>query len=86
MARPVPRAVTELNVNALGMNLHAATTVDGRDSNGLHHTHNYLLRPPFAQDAVQWLPDARVRLRIARKARHVDMSPDQFIAKLASTV
>ena len=34
------------------MNLHAATTADGRDRKQLERICRYLLRPPFAHDAV----------------------------------
>jgi hypothetical protein len=68
------------------MNLHAATTVDGRDRKRLERVCKYLLRPPFALDAVHLLPDGRVRLELPRKGRFVDMTPQQFIAKLAALV
>jgi hypothetical protein len=42
---------------AHGMNLHAATTVDGRDKKRLERVCKYLLRPPFSLDAVHLLPD-----------------------------
>jgi len=68
------------------MTLHAATTVDGRDRKRLERLARYLLRPPFAHDAVQWLPDGRVRLLLPRKHLHVDMTTDQFLAKLVELV
>ncbi|MBL4688273.1 MAG: transposase [Nannocystaceae bacterium] len=68
------------------MNLHAATTVDGRDRNQLERLSRYLLRPPFSTDAIQRLPDGRVRLDIARRGRSVTMSAEQFIAKLIALV
>ena len=46
----------------------------------------YLLRPPFAQHAVHWLPDHRVRLHISRQGRAVHMSPELFIAKLLARI
>jgi len=49
-------------VSALGMHLHAAPTVDGRDRKQLERVCRYLLRPPFAHDVVQALPDGRVRV------------------------
>ena len=75
-----------LRVRAFGMNLHAATTVDGRDRKRLERLCRYLLRPPFALDAIQWLVDGRVRLHMPRKASFVDMSPQTFLAKLAGLV
>jgi hypothetical protein len=68
------------------MNLHAATTADGRDRKQLHRLAKYLLRPPFAQHAVTWLSDGRVRLEIAKRNRSVHMTPEQFIAKLIALV
>jgi hypothetical protein len=40
------------------MPLHAATTVDGSDRKQLERVCRYLLRPPFAHDAVVALPTA----------------------------
>ena len=62
VAPPEPAASPLLTVSALGMHLHAATTVDGRDRKRLERVCRYLLRPPFAHDAVQALPDGRVRV------------------------
>ena len=80
------RRETKLNVHAFGMNLHAATTVDGRDRKRLERLSRYLLRPPFATDAVQRLPDGRVRLDIERRGRSVVMSAEQFMARLIALV
>ena len=80
------RRETKLNVHAFGMNLHAATAVDGRDRKRLERLSRYLLRPPFATDAVQRLPDGRVRLDIERRGRSVVMSAEQFMAKLIALV
>ena len=52
-----PVAPLPLTLSAFGMHLHAATTVDGRDRQQLERLCRYLLRPPFAQDAVHALPD-----------------------------
>ena len=81
-----PKRVAKLNVHAFSMNLHAARAVDGRDRKQLERLSRYLLRPPFATDAVQRLPDGRVRLDIARRGRSVVMSAEQFIAKLIALV
>ena len=48
-----------MTLSAFGMNLHAATT-DGRDRKQLERICRYLLRPPFAHDAVTALPGGRV--------------------------
>lgn len=49
-------------VSAYGMHLHAATTVDGRDRRRLERVCRYLLRPPFAHDAIEALADGRIRV------------------------
>ena len=59
---PQEPARPPLTVTAFGMHLHAATTVDGRDRQQLERVCRYLLRPPFAHDAVVALPDGRVRV------------------------
>ena len=51
-----------MTLSAFGMNLHAATTADGRDRKQLERICRYLLRPPFAHDAVTALPGGRVRV------------------------
>lgn len=79
-------AAPRLVVRAHGMNLHAATVVDGRDRRRLERLCKYLLRPPFSVDAVHRLPDDRVRLDLPRKGRCVTMSPERFLAKLVALV
>ncbi len=51
-----------MTLSAFGMNLHAATTADGRDRKQLERICRDLLRPPFAHDAVTARPDGRVRV------------------------
>jgi len=55
-----PAAPPPMTLSAFGMNLHAATTADGRDRKQLERICRYLLRPPFAHDAVTALPGGRV--------------------------
>ena len=43
------------------MQLHAAVTVDGRDRSRLERICRYLLRPPFAQDAIQRTGDGQAQ-------------------------
>ena len=87
---PEPAASPPLTMSALGMHLHAATTVDGRDRKRLERVCRYLLRPPFAHDAVQALPDGRVRVHFKAPwrsgANHADMSADKFLARLCALV
>ncbi len=58
-----PRVPKPMTVTAYGMQVHAATTVDGRDRRRKGRLCRYLLRPPFAQDAVKALPDGQGRGR-----------------------
>ena len=66
-----------MTLSAFGMNLHAATTADGRDCKQLERICRYLLRPPFAHDAVTALPGGRVRVSFKEPWRsgtaHADM-------------
>jgi hypothetical protein len=57
-----PSAPPPMTLSAFGMNLHAATTADGRDRKQLERICRYLLRPPFAHDVVMALPGGRVRV------------------------
>jgi hypothetical protein len=72
------------------MHLHAATTVDGRDRKQLERLCRYLLRPPFAHDAVEALGDSRVRVHFKtpwrRGTAHADMDADKFLARLCALV
>ena len=60
---------------AHGMNLDAATTVDGRDRRRLERVCKYPLRPCCALDALHLLPDACVRLDLPRKAVALSSRP-----------
>jgi hypothetical protein len=86
----VPSAPRPLEVSAFGMSLHAASVIDGRDRKRLERMLRYMLRPPFAHDAVRALPDGRVRLVFKAPTRagatHVDLSPDRFLARLVGLV
>ena len=85
-----PMARPPMTVSAFGMNLHAATTVDGRDRKQLERLCRYLLRPPFAHDAVKTLPDGRVRILFKQPSRlgvaHVGMDIEKFMARLCALV
>ena len=74
-----------MTLSAFGMNLHAATTADGRDRKQLERICHYLLRPPFAHDAVMALPGGRVRVSFKAPWRggtaHADMDAHQFLAR-----
>jgi hypothetical protein len=97
LSRPPLRAVlTEqphpapMHVSAFGMQLHAAVTVDGRDRNRLERVCRYLLRPPFAHDAVERTADGQVRVHFKAPSKsgatYTQMSPDTFLARLCALV
>ncbi len=72
MARRQPCAAppaSPMLVRGFGMELHAAVTVDGRDRKRLERVCRYLLRPPFALDAVQRTPDGQVRVHFKKPNR-----------------
>jgi hypothetical protein len=77
-------------VSAYGLHLHAATTVDGRDRRRLERVCRYLLRPPFAHDAIEALADGRVRVHLKSPSRRgvafADMSVDTFLSRLCALV
>ena len=77
-------------VRGLGMQLHAAVTVDGRDRKRLERVCRYLLRPPFALDAVQRTADGQVRVHFKKPNRlgatYAQMSPHTFLARLCALV
>jgi hypothetical protein len=85
-----------MHVSAFGMQLHAAVTVhqtvhslrsgangDGCDRNRLERVCRYLLRPPFAHDAVERTADGQVRVhfKVPSKsgATYAQMSPDTTV-------
>ena len=77
-------------VRGFGMQLHAAVTVDGRDRKRLERVCRYLLRPPFALDAVQRTADGQVRVHFKKLGRFgatfAQMSADTFLARLCALV
>jgi hypothetical protein len=83
--RPAP-----MLVSAFGMQLHAAVTVDGRDRKRLERVCRYLLRPPFAHDAVERTADEQVRVHFKAPSKsgatYPQMSPDTFLARLCALV
>ncbi len=85
-----PAPPRPLEVSGFGMSLHAGTVIDGRDRKRLERMCRYLLRPPFAHDAVRELPDGRVRLTFKSPSRtgatHVDIEPHRFLARLVGLV
>jgi len=88
-AAPAAR-VAPMTVSAHGMQLHAATGVDGRDRRRLERVCRYLLRPAFAEDAVVALADGDVRVHFKRPTRagatSTTMSRQSFLARLCALV
>ncbi|MGH1347893.1 MAG: transposase [Nannocystales bacterium] len=90
---PLPcesRPASPMLVRGFGMQLHAAVTVDGRDRKRLERVCRYLLRPPFALDAVQRTADGQVRVHFKKPNRfgatYAQMSPHTFLARLRALV
>jgi hypothetical protein len=79
-----------MTLSAFGMNLHAATTADGRDRKQLERICRYLLRPPFAHDAVTALSGGCLRVSFKAPWRsgtaHADMDAHQFLARLCDMI
>ena len=77
-------------IEAFGMQLHAEVCIDGRDRRRLERMCRYFLRPPFAREAIDALPNGDVRIRFkqptARGPTYVDVSRDVFLARLAALV
>jgi tetratricopeptide (TPR) repeat protein len=64
------------------------STVDGRDRRRLERVCRYLLRPPFAHDAVEALTGGRVRIHFKAPTRvgstHTDIERDAFLRSSVS--
>jgi len=99
--RPTLRLVTTapaLNTSAepgavavvRGFNLHAKTTVDGRDRKQLERLCQYIARPPIAQERLHILDDGRLRYDMKRVwadgTRAIVLDPLDFIARLCALV
>jgi Putative transposase len=52
-----------------GFDLHANVAVRAAETERLEHLCRYILRPPVAQDALEWTPDGAVLLRLRRPWR-----------------
>ena len=85
-----PPPASPLLVTGSGMQLHAAVTVDRRDRNRLERLCRYMLRPPFALDAIERTADGQVRVHFKKPNRfgatYAQMTPDTFIARLCALV
>jgi Putative transposase/Transposase zinc-binding domain len=70
-----------------GFDLHANAAVRAGENERLEHLCRYILRPPVAQDALEWTPDGKVLLRLRRPwrdgTRAICFEPSEFLEKLA---
>lgn len=70
--------------------LDAEVAIDEHDRARLEHLCRYLLRPPLALDRLRLLDDEKVCIELKRpwadRTTHVTMTPDAFIARLATLV
>ena len=70
--------------------LDAEVAVEAHDRERLEHLCRYLLRPPLALDRLRLLADGKVCVELKRPwsdlTTHVTMTPDAFIARLATLV
>jgi hypothetical protein len=88
--RPQEASRAELLVADFGMQLHADVAVDGRDRARLERLCRYMLRPPFAQSAVEETADGQVRVHFKKPRRsgatYAQMRPEIFVARLCALV
>lgn len=73
-----------------GFSLHAGVRVAGGNREGLERLCRYVLRPPFAEDRLEQLPDGNVLYRFRRPrmdgSSHLVLAPVEFLEKLAALV
>jgi hypothetical protein len=73
-----------------GWSLQAGVRIRGGDREGLERLCRYVLRPPFAEDRLERLPDGRVRYEFRRPradgGTHAVLEPYEFLEKLAALV
>jgi hypothetical protein len=83
-ANPLPLAEVR------GFNVHARTSVDGRDRAALERLCRYVARPPIAQERLHVQADGKVRYDLKRVwadgTEAIVMDPLSFMARLAALV
>src|SRR5207245_384671 len=83
---PMPEKA--LCARAEGFSLHAGVRVAASDREGLERVCRYVLRPPFAEERIERLPDGRIAYGFRRPrpdgSTHVVLEPLQFLEKLAA--
>jgi hypothetical protein len=85
---PMPEKM--LCARSEGFSLHAGVRVAAADREGLERVCRYVLRPPFAEERIERLPDGRIAYGFRRPrpdgSTHVVLEPVQFLEKLAALV
>jgi len=89
-AAPVDSASGPLHAQLDGFDLHAAVAVPAGHRSRLEHLARYVLRPPVAQEALEWTPDGKVLLRLRRPwrdgTRAIRFEPTELLEKLAAAI
>lgn len=84
-ARPASRSC---HARHAGFDLHAALTVPADQRDRLERVCRYTLRPPVAQERLQWTPDGQVRLALRRPwsdgTTHLVFEPIELLERLAA--
>lgn len=78
------------HAHSAGFDLHANVAVRAGERLRLEHRCRYVLRPPLAQEALEWTADGKVLLRLRRPwrdgARAICFEPAELLERLAAMV
>ncbi|MFN8626849.1 MAG: transposase [Candidatus Binatia bacterium] len=73
-----------------GFDPHANVAVPAGDPERLEHLCRYVLRPPLAQEAIEWTADGKVLLRLRRPwrdgPRAICFEPSELLEKIAAII
>lgn len=87
---PVVMSSGPLQADIEGFDLHASVAVPAGDRARLEHLCRYVLRPPIAQEAIEWTLDGKVLLRLRRPwrdgTRAICFEPTELLEKLAAMI
>ncbi len=87
---PVVTTAGPRHAHSAGFDLHANVAVRAGERTRLEHLCRYVLRPPLAQDALEWTPDGKVLLRLRRPwrdgTRAICFEPAELLERLAAMV
>jgi len=79
-----------LQAESEGFDLHAGVAVPAGDRGRLEHLCRYVLRPPIAQEAIEWTLDDKVLLRLRRPwqdgTQAICFEPSEFLEKIAAMI